>query len=674
MATNGSKSITVTSWNTLKFSWWENSQSIANNTTTIGWKMELIATSDGRIDSSASKKWTVVVNGTTYSGTNTVGISNNATKTLASGTTTIKHDSNGKKTFSYSFSQQFSITFSGSNIGTKSGSGSGTLDTIARNSSLTAGNGTLGTAQTLTISRQDSSFTHTITYTCGSASGTIATKTTSTSVSFTPPLSLASQAPSATSVSVTLKMTTYSGDTSIGTVSKTITCSIPSSVKPTVSIAVSDAAGFLSTYGSYVQRKSKLKITITASGAYGSSIKSYTTAADGKTYTSASITTEVLSGSGSLTVTTKVTDSRGRTATASKTITVLAYDLPKITALSVKRCNSDGTINSGGAYLAVTFSAQITSLSSKNSAAYSIEYKKASETNFTTESLADLAGQFSVSNGVFIFAADIASSYEVRFIAKDSFTETRRAASGSSASKLFSILAQGLGLAFGKIAELQNVFDIAFQTRFSGGILQPILPDNTDLDAVMTPNTYTGRNAGRAGYLNCPVDVNATFVLEVFAVGDAGQVMQRLTIANKKEPLIYIRCFYSSGWGAWMSKSIAAVDWTNLTLSSGFVPYGNNAANHPRYKVSGNVVTVTGTVSPATAYQSSNDPVVFASGIPAEYCPDYRHAFLCQGSGFNRWMLTIETDGTLSVSRYGSTGHAEVGTSAWLIFTATYQF
>lgn len=674
MATSGSKSITVTSWNTLKFSWWENSQSIANNTTTIGWKMELIATSDGRIVSSASKKWTVVVNGTTYSGTNTVGISNNSTKTLASGTTTIAHDSNGKKTFSYSFSQQFSITFSGSTIGTKTGSGSGTLDTIARVSSLTAGNGTLGTAQTLTISRQASSFTHTITYTCGSASGTIATKTTSTSISFTPPLSLASQAPSGTSVSVTLKMTTYSGSTSIGTVSKTITCSIPSSVKPTVSIAVSDAAGFLSTYGSYVQRRSKLKIDITASGAYGSTIKSRRTTADGMTYTAASITTAVLSGSGSLTVSTTVTDSRGRTATASQTITVLAYDLPKITALSVKRCDSDGTINSKGSYLAAIFSAEITSLSGSNSAAYSIEYKKASESDYTTESLTDLAGQFSVSDGVFIFAADTASSYDVRFTAADNFTETKRAASGSSASKLFSILAQGLGFAFGKIAELENVFDIAFQTRFSGGILQPILPDNTDLDAVMTPNTYTGRNAGSAGYLNCPVDVSATFVLEVFTVGDVGQIMQRLTTAHKKAPLVYIRYYYSSSWGDWMPTSIAASDWTNLTLSSDFVPYNNVSANHPRYKVSGNVVTVTGTVSPVTAYQSSNDPVIFASGIPAEYCPDYRHAILCQGSGMNRWMLTIEPEGTLAVSRYGGTSQAEVGTSAWLIFSATYQF
>ena len=139
MATSGSKSVTVTQWDTLKFSWEVTSQSIANNTSTVAWKMELIAGSDGRIDSTTSKSWSVTVNGTTYSGTNTVGIANNTTKTLASGTITIAHNSNGTKTFSYSFSQSFSgISFSGTSLGTKSGSGSGTLPTIARKSSLTA--------------------------------------------------------------------------------------------------------------------------------------------------------------------------------------------------------------------------------------------------------------------------------------------------------------------------------------------------------------------------------------------------------------------------------------------------------------------------------------------------------------------------------------------------------
>ena len=318
MATSGSKTVTVTSWDTLKFSWSLKSQSVANNTSTISWKLELIATSSGRISSTTSKHWHITVNGTEYSGTNTIGISNNSTKTLASGTTTISHNPDGTKTFSYSFSQEIAITFSDNFIGTKSGSGTGTLTTIPRKSTLSANDGTLGVAQPLTVTRQSSNLTHTITYSCGSASGIICTKSSSTGIAFTPPLSLASQNTTGTKVAVKFTITTYSGNTSLGSNTKTIACSIPSSVKPSCSISVSDAAG----YSVYVKGYSKFKITVKPTTAYGSDIASYSVKANGATYTTASVTTSVLASSGSLTITATVTDKRGRTATATKTVTV----------------------------------------------------------------------------------------------------------------------------------------------------------------------------------------------------------------------------------------------------------------------------------------------------------------------------------------------------------------
>ena len=225
MATSGSKSVAVTSWDTLKFSWSENSQSVTNNTTTISWTLQLIATSSGYISSSASKSWSVTVNGTKYSGTNTVGISNNSTKTLASGTTVIAHASDGTKSFNYSFSQQFDINFDGW-IGTVSGSGSGTLDTIPRKSTLSVGNGTLGVEQTLTITEMASSFTHKVYAESGTSGkvyilGTASATSTSLSFKWTPPDSLARQNTAGTSVSVKFTLQTYSGSTLIGSNSYT---------------------------------------------------------------------------------------------------------------------------------------------------------------------------------------------------------------------------------------------------------------------------------------------------------------------------------------------------------------------------------------------------------------------------------------------------------------------
>ena len=554
MASSGSTSVAVTQWNTLKFNWEIISQSVANNASTISWNLQLISGSDGRIDSSTSKKWTVTVNGTTYSGTNTVGIANNTTKTLASGTTTIAHAENGTKTFSYSFSQQFSITFSGTNIGTKSGSGSGTLNTIARKSSLAASNGTLGTAQILTVSRQSSDFTHTITYACGSASGTIATKSSSTSVSWTPPLTLASQNTTGTSVNVTFTITTYTGSTSIGTSTKTISCSIPSSVKPTVSLAVSDAAGYSGTYGGYIQGISKFKVVVTASGNQGSTIKAYKSTADGKTYTTASFTTDVIAGSGTLTISVTVTDSRGRTATASTTVTVLAYTAPKITSLTVNRCDASGNSDTSGAYLAVVFSNSVTSLNSKNTATYTVQYKKTSASTYTTQTLTNYAGQLSVSNGKFIFSADTASSYNIILTVEDSFKSSSKTATGSSAKKLWSILQQGLGFAFGKVAELEGVLDIGFKTRFMGGILHPVLVENTDLNDIRTPNTYVGANVASNNYGNCPI-TKGTFTLEVLGAGVDGQVKQRLSVCSKTDSRIFERFYFESSWGEWICVS-----------------------------------------------------------------------------------------------------------------------
>ena len=553
---SGNKSVTVTSWDTLKFSWWENSQSIANNTTTIGWKLELISTSSGRIDSSASKDWSVTVNGKEYSGTNTISIGNNATKILASGTTTISHDSDGTKTFSYSFSQEFAITFSGNSIGTKSGSGSGTLTTIPRKSSLTASNGTLGKAQTLTVTKQASSFTHTITYKCGSASGTVVTKSSDTSISFTPPLSLASQAPSATNVSITFTITTYSGSTSVGSNTKTISCAIPTSVVPTVSIAVTDPTGYADTYGGYIQSMSKIKVVVTASGAYGSTIKSYSTNADGKTYTNSSFTTAVVSSKGNITIKTTVKDSRGRTATASKTISIFEYLVPIIEELNVRRVNGANEEDEQGTYILASGVVQITCLNEQNESTMLLEYRKSTEDEFTKITLESIETtiegtlrHIKFSNR---FEAVYTSSYDVRFTIDDKFKQISKTVVISSAKKFYSWLKKGLGIAFGKYAELENVFDIGFKTRHTGGILQPVLPEGSDFNDAFTPNTYTLKSANSAGYINCPI-TTGTGLLKVETCGEEGQTRQVVIVCSKTNPLKYERYFYQGSWGEWLT-------------------------------------------------------------------------------------------------------------------------
>lgn len=576
MATSGSATAKVTNWDTLKFSWWENSQSIENNSTTIGWQMELIATSDGRISASSTCEWNITVDGTKYTGQANVGISNNSTKTLASGTTTIYHNSDGTKTFSYSFSQYFGITFSGNWITTISGSGSGTLDTIPRKSTMSVSNGTLGTAQTLSVTRKATSFTHTITYKCGGSSGTIATKSSSTSISWTPPLALASENTTGTSVSVTLTITTYNGSTSIGANSYTITCGMPASVKPSCKITVTDPTGFLATYGSYIKGQSKFKVEVTPTTSYGSAISTYSVTANGTKYNTASFTTGVLTASGSLTVSATVTDKRGRSGTASVTLAVLDCPPPVISKLAVIRCDQNGTENGQGEYIKVTFSATVTNLDNQNTAAYVVKYKKSTETDYTDVSLSNLKNVFTVTDAAYIFQADSGSSYDVKVGVTDKFTTVERTTSASTAFTIMHWKADGTGMGIGKISELSNLLDIGLKTRFYGGILPPVLEPETDLNDIRTPNTYIGANIKSNFYGNLPEDpVNGTFTLVVESCGDVGQTKQTYFSSSKYKPERYSRFYYQNEWGPWFWASTdEVVLYENDEGSSGTITLG----------------------------------------------------------------------------------------------------
>ena len=113
--------------------------------------------------------------------------------------------------------------------------------------------------------------------------------------------------------------------------------------------------------------------------------------------------------------------------------------------------------------------------------------------------------------------------------------------------------------------------------------------------------------------------------------------------------------------------------WIPLTVDSAFIVRNNDDSMKPVCKVTGNVVTVCGVVSNVAEMTSSSSGVVFASGIPEEYRPHMDLHFICQGSGMNRWQCSVKTDGTLMVSRYGTTAQGTMGANTWLPFSCTYQ-
>lgn len=660
---------------------WTATQSVSDNTSTISWTL---SAAGGAVSWYAERTVKVIIDGSTaYSKTDYV---ERRTGTVKTGTVTLSHDTNGDKSFSINL--QVACYYVAVNL---TASGSFALNNIPRKSTLSVGNGTLGTAQTLTVSRQSSSFTHSIKTVCGSstlyikADGTTSTsevKHSGTSISFTPPLSWASQNTTGTSLSVAYTITTYNGSTSIGSNSHSKTCTIPSSVKPTLSVSVSDSEGYSGTYGGYVQGKSKISVSLTAAGAYGSTIKSYSTTADGSKYTASSFTTGVIKGSGTLTISATVTDSRGRSATATKDIIVLDYSSPKISAIKAIRSDSSGNASSSGAYLTVIFSAEITSLNSNNTAEYTLQYKKTSENAYTDVTLSAYSGNYNVANGTYTFSAESSSSYDVIITATDDFGSVPLGTKGASIKKLWSILNRGLGFAFGKIAERQNAFECGFDMydKFDTVIGNGLAEYTGSGDNAIDPNTTIEHCV--LTNKNTPSSSQFWYVVTYFYNEKSGTGNRcQYCLPYKSIGSMYHRYYFDGAWSDWrrhvnedeFGDAVPKVEkgtWTP-TLA-GDVSYTTRSG---QYIKTGNLVWITCDIQLSS--KGSTTTALTVIGLPFQpksrstlaesydYATKTPQVAIAETTNYVR--LTHDSSGS-----WGTTTHAYINDTFHVIFSGCY--
>ena len=252
----------------------------------------------------------------------------------------IVHNSDGNKTAYASFKW-----VSGhSRVGTIIGSASKVLTTIPRTSSVSCSSFNIGDATTIVISRASDSFTHTVTWAFGNASGTIATKTSATTIGATiPASSLYAQIPNAKSGVGTITCQTYSGDTLIGT----STCNFTAYAKeseciPTVSASIVDTNDTtISLTGSntkFIKGFSNAKVTISATAKNSASISSYlTSCGDGRTSSTA---VTQFNNINSKYISVKATDSRGYSKSVDYTLDWIEYIRLAFTSITVKRTES----------------------------------------------------------------------------------------------------------------------------------------------------------------------------------------------------------------------------------------------------------------------------------------------------------------------------------------------
>jgi hypothetical protein len=341
---------------------------------------------------------------------------------LGTKTITVDHDSKGEAsvTLSAEWHSGFTSQWTPASL---SVSGKVTLPTIPRASSLAVPALTLGSSATLDVTKADSSYTHKITYAWGTHSGTVTDRTGDTSIAWTPPMELASDIPNAASGVGTLTITTYDGDSVLGSLSYSFTASVPSSAAPVVTVALSDAGGYADTYGAYVQAKSRLRAVTTASGQYGATVKGCALAVSGLTASGLTATSGVLPESGTVGYTVTVTDSRGLVTVLRGTITVLPYAAPGIRSISVARCDADGADDPAGAYALVSFVGAVSPLGDQNTAAYAIRYRPQGADTWSSQAVPAASGQYAPSaSGVIPAAVD--TVYEVCVAVTDAMGRT----------------------------------------------------------------------------------------------------------------------------------------------------------------------------------------------------------------------------------------------------------
>lgn len=323
MATSG---IVKTNVNYGSYFWvkWEisGSQDIANNRTTIAWSCGLHP--EEQYYTNAVRMDAVTINGTeVYSGGTYSDITDYKDRTFGSGTLTIPHNSDGSGSFTISAVSGW-IYGNGNYYGA---SQTFTLPTIPRASSVSCSTANIGSNATITINRASTSFTHTLTYSFGSLSGTIATKTSSTNISWTIPTTFYGQIPNSKSGTGTITCDTYSGSTLIGSKSTSFTATVSESAsKPTLSPTVSDSntttTALTGNSSKFIKYYSNASVATGAQARNSATLKSQKITCGAKSITSASGTINAVE-SGSFTF--SATDSRGYTTTQTVNKTLIEY-------------------------------------------------------------------------------------------------------------------------------------------------------------------------------------------------------------------------------------------------------------------------------------------------------------------------------------------------------------
>lgn len=567
----------------------EVSTDISANTSTINWQLTVSRyTYYHTLNKQGDSTLSLTLDGQNVHSSNPIWEVWDGEVTLASGSSTISHNSDGRKTL------PFSCTFNPNNglHGTITVSGNLGLTAIPRSSSVSVSAGVIGSAVTININRQSSSFKHTVRYAWAGKSGTIASNV-DTSATWTIPLDFANDIPNSASGTGTIFVDTYSGSTKTGTQSTTFTASVPANIKPTFSgVTLSDLNGaaqnLIPNSDTFIQVISNIKVAFNgAVGSYGSSITGYYAEIIGKNQSTSSNggSLGIMNYHGTIKIRASVSDSRGRWSnTKEVSVTVLEYFAPAL-SFSIARTGSTSST------LTVTRNAKIAPLavsgSQKNSMRLTFKVARLGTNSYTVDN-GPATGSWTSISSLVNSQANLAGNYlanqswVVIGTLEDKFTRSDFMVNVATESVVLSYDRSGVGV--NKIRE-QGALDVKgsiyadnkpiqqHQLTRNNGI--SILTKES-LDNVLKNGMYYSHSAP-----DRPRNQNGWLLVQVY--DDAQYIVQTYWTATTETMLVRYRM--DNRWGDW--KEIATKDdlqkytqgtpWQNLTLQNGW-------QHHPEYE------------------------------------------------------------------------------------------
>lgn len=197
--------------------------------------------------------------------------------------------------------------------------------------------------------------------------------------------------------------------------------------------------------------------------------------------------------SGAFSVLTIVTDSRGRTAQLSTSLTSIEYSSPAINVFTGYRCDSDGTENYEGKYLNLNINFQIASANNLNTKSHKVEYKLKSAN--TWNELFNSSAYSYNGNIITTSTFSVDNAFDLRLTVTDYFGSVVSFIDIPTAFTLIDFRSTGKGIAFGKVSE-KDAMEVALDLELTGDFLQ---------ESIITPtlqNSWTNYSSAyqNAGY------------------------------------------------------------------------------------------------------------------------------------------------------------------------------